>query len=527
MPTDTAFITPEKNHTFSELRLILGDQLNASHSWFKTKNKHVLYLMAECHDEAQYCQHHIQKVAAFFAAMRAFAKALVKAGHQVMYLTLDDTVHGQSIKDILLQAALSFSVSHIAYQRPDEYRLSAQLSTISNDPKLRVNLFESEHFLLPFEDIEQLFPKDNHVRMETFYRKMRTRFNILMQGDKPVGAQWNYDQQNRNKLPAKAFDLVAEPLVFGNDIQDILAMLARHNIQTMGGTEHHIVWPVTRQQAQALLVYFCEHLLPHFGTYQDAMSIAAPHSWSLFHSRLSFALNSKMLHPMQVINAALEVYRSGDADIAQVEGFIRQILGWREYVRGVYWANMPEYAEKNSLHATKALPRFFWDGKTGMQCLSTSITQSLEYAYAHHIQRLMITGNFCLLAGIDPDQVDEWYLGIYIDAIEWVEMPNTRGMSQFADGGLIATKPYAASANYVNKMSDYCKHCRYDPKLKYGENACPLNSLYWRFLDRHQDELAKNHRTKMMFTHWNKMSAEEKEKILKQADDYLTNIESL
>ena len=288
-------------------------------------------------------------------------------------------------------------------------------------------------------------------------------------------------------------------------------------------------WPTTRKQAIESLEYFCEHLLSCFGHFQDAMTDQSKNNTSLYHSRLSFALNAKILHPLYVIKRVIREYeqRPSEISLSQVEGFTRQILGWREHVRAIYWINMPDYAVKNQLQAKNTLPSYFWNSSTKMNCLSHSLKQSLETAYAHHIQRLMVIGNFCMLTGINPDNVDNWYLGVYIDAIEWVEMPNTRGMSQFADDGIIATKPYAASGNYINKMSDYCKSCQYDVKQKVGDKACPLNSLYWHFMNKHRDRLEKNPRIGMVYKNWDKQDKTHQEQTLQQAIYYLNNLEAL
>ena len=308
----------------------------------------------------------------------------------------------------------------------------------------------------------------------------------------------------------------------------ILARLKRHNVESLGKAEEELLWPVTRKQSKDLLTYFCEQLLPLFGTFQDAMTANSKHKWSLYHSRLSFALNAKILHPMQVIQAAVAAYRGNpNIDIAQVEGFVRQILGWREYVRGMYWVNMPDYLAQNALGAQRDLPDYFWTGATKMNCLHHAIGQSLDTAYAHHIQRLMVTGNFCLLTEIEPQQVDAWYLGIYVDALEWVELPNTRGMSQFADGGWIASKPYAASGSYMQKMSDYCTVCHYQVKEKTGPRACPLNSLYWHFMVKHRDRLARNPRIGMIYGNWDKQNEEQKRLVLERAEWCLENLGEL
>ena len=317
--------------------------------------------------------------------------------------------------------------------------------------------------------------------------------------------------------------------MFANPVGSYLERIKKHKIDTLGSGTEELLWPVNRQQSLQLLDFFCEYCLPNFGRFQDAMTQHGESRWSLYHSRISFALNCKILHPMQVIDAALKRFSETDSgvDLAQVEGFVRQILGWREYVRAVYWVNMPDYAKGNSFGAERDLPDYFWTGETKMACMKQAIDQSLEYAYAHHIQRLMVTGNFALLAGIDPDQVDQWYLGIYIDAIERVEMPNTRGMSQFADGGLIATKPYAASGSYINKMSDYCKDCHYSVKERFTEDACPFNSLYWHFMQRHSERFSRNPRTAMAYRTWDKMDSEVRQALLARADFYLENLNDL
>ena len=513
---------------FYTLRLILGDQLNSSHSWYRNVDNGVLYVIAELHQEASYVKHHIQKIAAFFAAMENFASALQSAGHQVSYLTLDDSKKYTDLCDLISQLCQQHGIKNFDYQQPDEYRLAQQLQNLSL-PSVEISCCDTEHFLLPKEEISEYIKPDKHNRMESFYRKMRVRFNLLMDSDQPRGGRWNFDGENRQKLKPADIAALPEPLLFANPVSKILQRIKAHNIATIGTATESLLWPVNRQQSLGLLQFFCDYCLPNFGRFQDAMTAQTDKRWSLYHSRISFALNSKMLHPMQVVEAALKRFeeKNSPVDIAQVEGFIRQIIGWREYVRAVYWSNMPGYAKRNALGAENDLPEYFWTGKTKMSCMKQAIDQSLEYSYAHHIQRLMVTGNFAMLAGIDPDQMDNWYLGIYIDAIEWVEMPNTRGMSQFADGGLIATKPYAASGSYINKMGDYCKDCHYSVKERFTENACPFNSLYWHFMQRHGDKFARNPRTAMAYRSWDKMDTEVKKSLLLRAEYCLANIESL
>ncbi len=507
------------------LRLLLGDQLNHQHSWYEQNDKQIIYCLFEMRQETDYAPHHIQKVLAFFLAMRAFAKHLEDQGHQVIYYTLDASENTQSLTNNLQQIIEQQGVDKFEYQLPDEYRLDLQLKTFCDSLDIETQVYDTEHFLSSRTDLSEFFEGKKTYLMESFYRHMRKRYDILMDGDQPQTGQWNYDADNRKKIPKD--HVPPHPKLFEKEVTGIIELLETSGVKTIGKVNPKaFIWPVTRAESLEQLKFFLEQCLEYFGKFQDAMT---PQYWSLYHSRISFSLNAKLLHPLEVIKAAEEYWQDNQnkIDIAQVEGFIRQILGWREYMRGIYWAKMPEYKNKNFLGHTRKLPSWFWTGKTKMRCVSHAIQQSLDYAYAHHIQRLMITGNFALLAGVAPDEVDEWYLGIYIDAIQWVEITNTRGMSQFADGGIVGTKPYVSSANYVNKMSHYCKDCHYSYKDKTGAKACPFNSLYWDFYDRHEDKLAKNPRIGMAYRLWNKMEAEKKEAILKQANHYLSNIEEL
>ena len=522
------------NTKYRRLRLILGDQLNASHSWFKDdklEQSETLYLIAELHQESHYVKHHEQKILAFFAAMEAFAGALNKAGFHVLHLTLDETQSVTTLSDLLEVVIAQFEVSCFEYIEPDEYRLVNQLVEISDSlSKININTrrFDAEHFLMTQSEIPHYFSADKKQRMETFYRKMRKRYQLLMDGESPEGGKWNYDADNRKKLLKADLAELPTPLVFSHNVKEIKARLKRHNIPCFGAASDQLIWPISRQQALKLLDYFCHHCLPRFGKFQDAMTckakdMMADKQWSLYHSRLSFALNVKLIHPLQVVNKAIEHYRiSDDIDLAQIEGFVRQIIGWREFIRGVYWTQMPAYQKLNHLNAQRDLPRWFWTGQTQMSCLHHAIDQSLEYAYAHHIQRLMVTGNFCLITGIAPKQVDDWYLGIYIDAIEWVEMPNTRGMSQFADGGVMASKPYCATGAYIDRMSNACKACRYKPKVAQGPDACPFTTLYWDFLARHEKLLKRNPRMSMQLRNLGRKDSSELKTIRRQAEKIRT-----
>ena len=505
------------------LRLILGDQLNARHSWFENNDSSVTYLMMEVRQETDYVPHHIQKVVGFFLAMRNFAKELRSQGHQVLYYHLDDEENLQDFSKQIEQLVEKKGFTRFEYQLPDEYRLDQQLKKLCESLSIQTEAVDSEHFLTSREFLKDFFKGKKTYLMETFYREMRKKYDILMDGKEPLTGQWNYDQENRHALKDKR--LLKKPKVHPKQVHPLVKMLEKSGVKTIGSIDsENFPWPTSREESLEVLEHFCENLLENFGTYQDALTTWNPY---LFHSRLSFSINTKMFSPLEVVQK-VEAYwkkHSDQISIAQVEGFIRQIIGWREYMRGIYWAKMPEFGNLNFFGHERQLPDWFWTGKTKMNCLNQSIGQSLDLAYAHHIQRLMVTGNFALLAGIHPDEVDQWYLGIYIDAIEWVEITNTRGMSQFADGGIVGTKPYVSSANYIKKQGNYCDHCAYDSKEKVGEKACPFNSLYWHFYARNREFLEKNPRIGMMYRTWDKMG--NKQEILDQAEYYLKNIENL
>ena len=507
------------------LRLILGDQLNHNHSWFQEKNDSNLYVMMEMRQETDYVNHHIQKILGFFSAMRLFSQNLNSQKHKIIYLRLDDAQNTQSLTKNLEWIIEENKVTHFEYQLPDEYRLDEQLKAFSVSLKISTKTYDTEHFLSSRTQLTDFFKGKKTFLMESFYRMMRRKYGILMDGNEPITGQWNYDADNRKKLPKTHRPV--EPLVFDRDVSEIHKLVQKQEIKTIGNVNAKaFFWPLTRQESLQLLDFFVKNCLPNFGTYEDAMSMQY---WSIYHSRLSFSLNIKLLSPLEVVERAVEHWEQNqdEISIAQIEGFVRQIIGWREYMRGIYWNQMPDFQRLNFFKHELKLPDFFWTGKTKMNCLKHAIGQSLNFAYAHHIQRLMIIGNFCLLAGINPDDIDEWYLGIYIDAIEWVEITNTRGMSQYADGGVVGSKPYVASANYIDKMSDYCSSCFYDKSKKTGQKACPFNSLYWHFYDRHRAKLERNPRIGMAYVTLNKMPVEQRNEILKQAEFYLDKIEDL
>ena len=507
------------------LRLLLGDQLNSEHSWFDEVNPDVIYIMAEMRQETDYVKHHIQKVVAFFLSMRNFSEELTKQGHQVIYYKISDTKNPHNLEQLVLDLVENNKIEQFEYQFPDEYRLDEQLKAICEKLSISSNAVDSEHFYTSRNELADFFTGKKQLLMENFYRMMRKKHDILMVGDQPIDGKWNFDHDNRNKYKNEV--PIPFPLEFHQNVTEIIQEIENQKVVTFGSIDvENFSWPTSRKQCLALVDYFCEHLLIHFGTYEDALY--SGHKF-LFHSRLSYAMNSKMISPKEVIDTVVSHYYQNQEkiSIAQVEGFVRQIIGWREYIRGIYWKEMPNYSKMNVLENYNKLPDFYWTGKTKMKCMQHSISQSLSEAYAHHIQRLMVIGNFSLLAQMHPDEVDAWYLGVYIDAIEWVEMPNTRGMSQYADGGILATKPYVSSGSYINKMSDYCGSCHYNVKDKLGEKACPFNSLYWHFLDEKKQHFEKNQRMSMMLALLRKMKPEELAATKEKAISILENINNL
>ena len=506
------------------LRLILGDQLNHLHPWY-TDGSEATYLLMEMRQETDYVRHHVQKVIAFFLAMRAFAQHLRERSHEVTYLRLDDARNHQDLEMNVRTLIEEQGFTRFEHQLPDEYRLDEQLRRLATTLPVPAEAYDTHHFITPRDYLPNLFKGKKQRLMETFYRQVRRQTGLLMENGEPVGGRWNFDAENRKSYSGTP-PVPTTPCI-SRDVTDIVQMLQRHGVQTIGTVNAtDFPWPVTRDEGLLWLEFFCKELLPWFGTYQDAMT--KTHR-TLFHSRLSFLMNAKLLSPLEVVERVVKEWESrpDEVSLSQVEGFVRQIIGWREYMRGIYWERMPDYAHMNFLEHRNPLPSWFWDGNTKMACLRHAITQSLETSYAHHIQRLMLTGNFALLVGTDPAEVDAWYLGIYIDAIEWVELTNTRGMSQFADGGIVGSKPYVSSANYINKMGDHCRGCHYDPKQRTGDRACPFNSLYWHFHHRHRVLLEKNPRIGMVYRTLDRMELQELDATLRQAEDYLSRVGEL
>ncbi len=498
-----------------QLILILGDQLSLTLSSLRQADKfRDVVLMAEVMAEATYARHHKKKFVLVFSAMRHFAETLRREGWHVDYVKLEDDGNTQSLMGEVERAKQRHNVSDVVMTEPGEWRLSQELQLIET--------VEDTRFICSHASFRQWASERKELRMEYFYRDMRRQTGLLMNGDKPEGGQWNFDSENRK--PAKGDLLMPQPPRFSLDeiTQECIAMTLRIAPDNFGDIEP-FWFAVTAEQAEQALDYFLAHALPQFGETQDAMLMDQKF---LHHAVLSPYINIGLLDPLHVCRRVEEEYHKGRVPLASAEGFVRQIIGWREYIRGIYWLKMPDYAEVNALNATRPLPAFYWTGETDMNCVSHAVKQTREEAYAHHIQRLMITGNFALIAGLDPVQVHEWYLAVYADAYEWVELPNTIGMALHADGGLLGSKPYAASGNYINKMSDYCKTCRYDVKQRTGPEACPFNALYWDFIARHKDRFSKNPRMGNITRGYDKFDEAEKQRIAQSAGKFLDGLES-
>ena len=501
------------------LVLVLGDQLTEEIAALRAADRaRDVVVMAEVGDEASYVPHHPKKIAFLFAAMRKFAERLRQAGWRVDYAEIDDTENAQSICGELLRRAEQHGAQEVLATEPGEWRL---IEALKHCP-LKVALHEDDRFLASHADFAAWAEGRKELRMEYFYREMRRRTGILMEGDKPAGGKWNFDHDNRKPAPEEiAFD---GPLRHAPDAttEGVLDLVERR-FSNHFGTLRPFWFATDREGALAALDHFIAHALPRFGDYQDAM--LAGHRF-LYHAVLSMYLNAGLLGWREVCEKAEAAWKDGHAPINAVEGFIRQIIGWREYMRGVYFHEGPDYAGRNALGHTRPLPDLYWGAETDMRCLAKAVEQTRDEAYAHHIQRLMVTGNFAVLAGLDPEQVAEWYLAVYADAYEWVEAPNVIGMALFADGGVVGSKPYVSSGNYIDRMSDYCRDCAYSVKKKTGAGACPFNLLYWHFLTRHRDRFEKNPRMAQMYRTWDRMADERRATVLAEADEFLGRLES-
>lgn len=505
------------------LRVIFGDQLSLSVSSLRGCDKHQdTVLMCEGGAEATYVKHHQKKIAFLFSAMRHFAKALTDQQYAVRYIKLDDPNNSGSMTGEVMRALQEQPYERICVTFPGEYRVLQDINAWSQEVAVPVEVLPDDRFICSLDEFSAWSRGKKQLRMEYFYRYMRQRFGILMEDKAPIGGQWNYDSDNR-KPPKNDLTIpqtyCAKPDAISREVMTLVADRFAHHF----GDVEPFHFAVTRDDALVALAQFIEQRLVNFGDYQDAMLQGEP--W-MFHSHISFYLNCGLLQPLECVHAAEKAYHEGKAPLNAVEGFIRQIIGWREFVRGMYWQNMPEYSSMNYFSATRALPEFYWTGNTRMNCLHQCVTDTKKYAYAHHIQRLMVLGNFALLAGIAPKAVNEWFLVVYADAYEWVEMPNVTGMVLFADGGWLASKPYAAGGNYIHKMSDYCRGCSYKVTVKHGSKACPFNYLYWDFLNRNRQKLQSNARLGMIYRSYDRMNEDKKAAIQHDSWVFLKALEN-
>lgn len=508
----------------TKLCFILGDQLSESLSSLAAINKHDdLVFLCEVAEEATYVPHHPKKIAFLFSAMRHFALRLKALGYRVRYTRYVDAMNAGSFEKELCRSIYEESISEVHITYPGEWRVLQKINKLKQQLSIPLIIHEDTRFLCSLDEFKAWTKDKKQLRMEYFYRMMRQKHQLLMDDQgKPAGGTWNYDKENRknaNHIPTFP-DRLLHPV---DEVTSEVLNLVEKKFPNHFGQLEPFNFAVTREQALCEARHFLENCLVYFGDYQDAMR---SNETNLYHSRLSFYLNTGLLLPLEICLMAEDAFEKKTARLNSVEGFIRQIAGWREYMRGIYWLLMPGYENKNYFNASRPLPALFWGKDTQMFCMKEVVRQTQMEAYSHHIQRLMITGNFALLAGLNPKEVCEWYLAVYADAYEWVELPNTLGMALYADGGVIASKPYAASGKYIQKMSNFCKSCAYNPKEVTGEKACPFNSLYWNFLDQHQDKLKSNPRLHYAYLNWNKMHPEKKNSILSKAAQVLADLEN-
>jgi deoxyribodipyrimidine photolyase-related protein len=504
--------------------LILGDQLSdnlATLRHLEPGQDHLV--MAEVPAEARYVRHHKQKIAFLFSAMRHHCARLIEAGWQVDYYRFGEHDH-PDLAAVLGEQVRVHKANAVVVTECGEYRLQQAIE--NHWPKqvgVTVTCLEDDRFICPRPLFSEWARGRKQLRMEFFYREMRRRTGLLMAGDQPEGGQWNFDQDNRKRWSGDP--PLPEPLVFSrDDIDTDVVTLVERTFPDHPGSLASFSWATTRADALRALEHFVAQRLPHFGHYQDAMATGAD---TLFHSLLSPYMNAGLLDPMEVCQAAEQAWYDKSAPLNAVEGFIRQVIGWREFVRGIYWLCMPDYADENRLANERPLPAFYWSGNTRMHCVSESLRNTFENGYAHHIQRLMVTGNLALLTGVTPREICDWYLAVYVDAYDWVELPNTLGMVMHADGGYLGSKPYAASGSYINRMGDYCKTCHYNVKTADEADSCPFNSLYWHFINRHRPRFEKNPRMRMIYRTHDRMNAEKRDRTLQRAEQLLSTVDEL
>jgi deoxyribodipyrimidine photolyase-related protein len=502
----------------NRLVIILGDQLNYEDPLFnKISKDNDCIWMAEVAEEATKVWSHKARITVFLAAMRHFAAWLKTKQYRLHYTQLQDPNNTGSLTTELTRAIKQLNPKEVLMIEPDEWQVREQLISVCEKLGVSYSIEADSHFLCSTQEFAAYADRARVLRMEFFYRKMRIRYKILMDGHQPVGRKWNYDSENRKKITEEQLKKIPKSLQLTQTIitKDVIKLVNKRFAKHPGDLAN-FNWPVTPAQARLVLRHFIKHRLALFGPYQDTMCSNQPF---IYHSQLSSALNLKLISPLMVIKYAEKAYQEKKAPLNSVEGFIRQILGWREYIRGTYWYFMPNYFTWNYFAAKQPLPNFYWTAKTEMNCLKEVIQQTLQYGYAHHIQRLMVTGLFALLLGVEPKAIHEWYLAIYVDAVEWVELPNTLGMSQFIDGGKLASKPYIASGKYIQKMSHYCQNCRFNPAKSIGEDACPFTTLYWNFLFTHQKKLRKNPRMQLQLNNLKRLKDTELSAIKAQAKE--------
>ena len=499
-----------------DLIVVLGDQLDLEASAFDGFETGVdAVWMAEVAEESTHVWSSKPRTALFLAAMRHFALALQSAGRVLHYTRLDDPGNAGSLQSQLEADILRLRPARLVMTAPGDWRVLQAIKAVAEAMGLPLDIREDRHFFCSVREFAAHAKGRKSLRMEYFYREQRKRHGVLMNGDEPVGGQWNFDAENREAFGPTGPGAVPPRTTFAPDAltREVISLVNTRFADHPGKLES-FAWPVTRSQALQALQAFITERLPLFGRYQDAMWPGDP--W-LYHAHLSAALNLKLLNPREVVAQAQAAYHDGRASLASVEGFIRQILGWREYVRGIYWTQMPGYLDRNALGAQENLPPWYWTGATDMACLRDALAQTLTHGYANHIQRLMVTGLFALMLGVDPQQVHAWYLAVYVDAVEWVELPNSLGMSQYADGGVMGSKPYVATGKYIQRMSPHCKGCRYDPAQRSGDNACPFTTLYWDFLMRHEPVLASNPRMALQVKNVARLTDEQKQAVSQRA----------
>jgi len=516
MHTPDTELSKTEGGAADRLSLVLGDQLDSKSVVLRDLDpRRDVVLMMEVSEEATHVPSNPQRTVLFLSAMRHFAKQLNDKGIRVRYIRLDDPDNTNHFTGEVGRAIKTLSPHVLRLVRPGEHRVFKEVREWERRFKMPVEILEDSHFLTDIDDFESWMADRRRPMMDHFYREQRRRLGILVEQDgKPHGGSWSLDAENRKAFRAKPSPPPLPKFKADRTTRGV-ADLVRHSFPNAAGTVDSFNWPVTRRQAMRALSDFVSHRLPLFGTYQDAMWTGEPF---LYHSLLSHALNLKLLDPREVVDAALQAFDEGKAPLNAVEGFVRQVIGWREFIRGIYWTEGPDYANRNTLEAHGRLPEFYWTGDTEMACMQESIGQVLRFGYGHHIQRLMVTGNFALISGVHPRTISDWYLGMYVDAVDWVTLPNTLGMVMHADGGVVGTKPYAASGRYIDRMSNYCGGCPYDPKKRTGSRACPFTTFYWDFLLRNKHRFGKHPRMTMMMRNADRIASGERKQITAQAD---------